>query len=244
MTPAELCAEIDSIAMGDFQPFLGSLVSAHDLWPAVTADALLDKPMREAIRKRFIDRFKHFDDAAAYSSWMKWYLNVFVPPVMLADLLVDRPVDVDLTALRFVLTDEWVVGAVVISRVCEGYEEDPFRRFKPLMFGHFAPLIDLWTTRTGVSPQVLWSNVGNTFEAMLRRIEGAIGPSRRLMNAQRLLDEPKWDGQPNPLYGAIQYAAINGAPVRTRRVCCLQYRLPDRCFCKACPVTSEQRVSH
>ena len=65
MTAAELCAEINSLANDDLQPFLGSLVSAQDLWRSVTAEALLDRPMREVIRAHFSSRFKSCNSRAA-----------------------------------------------------------------------------------------------------------------------------------------------------------------------------------
>lgn len=98
--------------------------------------------------------------------------------------------------------------------------------------------------RAGLSPRVLWANVGNTFEAMLRRIEGVSGPSLRLKEARRLLDERDWGGVPNPLFGVVRYATEYKTPIRFRRVCCLQYRLPDRCFCKACRVDEAHRAQH
>jgi ferric iron reductase protein FhuF len=109
-----------------------------------------------------------------------------------------------------------------------------------MVFDHFAPLIAMWCSRTEVTARVFWSNVGNTFEAMLRRIETVSGPSERLSEAQRLLATPDWLGERNPLFDAVRYLS-DGA--RRRRVCCLQYLLPDRRFCKACPI-EEARAVH
>ena len=95
----------------------------------------------------------------------------------------------------------------------------------------------MWCERTEVTARVFWSNVGNTFEAMLRRIEAVSGASDRLSEAQRMLSVPTApSGEPNPLFDAVHYVLEDGAPMRRRRVCCLQYLLPDRRFCKACPI--------
>ena len=85
--------------------------------------------------------------------------------------------------------------------------------------------------------RVLWSNVGNTFEAMLAKVEAVSGRMDRLEDARWLMDQPLWnDGRPNPIYAAVHYVERAGESIRLRRVCCLQYLLPDRRFCKACPV--------
>lgn len=147
-----------------------------------------------------------------------------------------------LDRLRFILSDDGRVSAVQLdgsSIVSTG--TDPFTRFAPLIFDHFEPLIAMWSERTDVTRRVYWSNVGNTFEAMLRRIESVTGMTPRLREAQRLLDEPLWpDGRINPLAGAVHYEN----DIRLRRICCLQYLLPDRRFCKACPIDEAQALHH
>ena len=237
MTPDEVCAAINELAVADgYQSFGGRLVIGRDPRATVPAGALLDAAMREAVQARFARRFEVFDRRAVHSIWMKWYLNAFIPPVLLADVVLGQTIAVELPALAFVISEDSRVEAVRISDVSDSAGEDPFRRFRALVFHHFAPLIEMWCVRTDVTARVFWSNVGNTFEAMLRRIETVSGPSPRLAEAQRLLDEADFLGEPNPLFRAVHYVSENGADVRLRRICCLQYLLPDRRFCKACPV--------
>jgi siderophore-iron reductase FhuF len=121
---------------------------------------------------------------------------------------------------------------------------DAFGRFGHIVFDHFDALIEFWSARSDVTRRVLWSNVGNTFEAMLAKVESVSGRSDRLDQARWLLDQPFWkNGRPNPLHRPIYYAKQGDEIVRRRRVCCLQYLLPDRRFCKACPVGGEIRSS-
>jgi ferric iron reductase protein FhuF len=201
--------------------------------------------MRTAIEARFSQRFDNFDPRAVHSIWMKWYLNAFLPPVLLADLLLMRTLPVSLAGTRFIMGDDMRVAAIRIS----GAGEDtttagPFDRFESLIFDHFEPLIESWVTRTDVTRRVFWSNVGNTFEAMLRRVEAASGRSERFDQAQSLLSEPYWrGGRENPLFDAVHYPAEADMPVRRRRVCCLQYLLPDRRFCRACPIEEARLIS-
>jgi ferric iron reductase protein FhuF len=95
----------------------------------------------------------------------------------------------------------------------------------------------LWSARSDVTRHVLWSNVGNTFEAMLAKVEAVSGRTERLDGARWLMNQRLWkDGRSNPLHDAIHHVRRGDANIRLRRVCCLQYLLPDRRFCKACPV--------
>jgi ferric iron reductase protein FhuF len=244
--PGDVFQAIDCLAVGDYASFAGRLVGGDDPRPTVGADALLDGPMRAAIEARFARRFDRFDPRAVHSIWMKWYLNAFLPPVLLADLLLLRRLPVALDDIRFIIGDDMRVAAVRIEGVArETSEADPFGRFASLIFDHFEPLIAMWVSRTDVTRRVFWSNVGNTFEAMLRRVEAVSGSFARLEQARGLLNAPAWrDGRPNPLFDAVYDAAENGTLERRRRVCCIQYLLPDRRFCKACPVAEARSASH
>jgi ferric iron reductase protein FhuF len=239
----DICGAIDEVAVGEYATFAGRLVGEHDPRATVAADALLDTAMRAAIEARFARLFDAFDARAVHSIWMKWYLNLFLPPVLLADIVLKRSMPVALETTRFVIGDDSRVAAVRIgggSQDTAGAE--PFDRFASLIFGHFQPLIEMWSRRTDVTRRVFWSNVGNTFEAMLRKVETVSGPSDRLSEAQRLLDQPRWGRKPNPLFDAVYYVSESGAPVRRRRVCCVQYLLPDRRFCKACPIEEARAI--
>jgi ferric iron reductase protein FhuF len=231
-------ATIDQVTVGEYVCFAGGLVGQDDPRTSVPADALLDDAMRARIEARFAARFDHFDPRAVHSIWMKWYLNIFMPPLLLSDLFLMRSLPVEIDRISFIVGDDTRVTAVKLGDIGEDTSRaDPFGRFQRLIFAHFDPLIEIWSTRTEVTRRVFWSNVGNTFEAMLRRVETVSGPSERLQQARQLLREPIWsDGRPNPLYDAVFDVIEAGVPERRRRVCCLQYLLPDRRFCKACPV--------
>lgn len=242
--PIAIHREIDDLAMAHEGTacFAGALIGVDDPRPTVTADALLDDGLRARVHDRFAQRFGSFEERAVHSIWMKWYLNALLPPVLLADVLLQRSLSLKLRDVRFVIADDGRISAIgVQDESIDTAGIDPFTRLAPLIFEHFEPLIDILSARSDVTRRVYWSNVGNTYEAMLRRIESVAGASPRLAEAQQLLETPRWpDGRPNPLAGAVHYQN----DIRLRRICCLQYLLPDRRFCKACPIDEAQAIHH
>jgi ferric iron reductase protein FhuF len=236
--PDDVFRAVDRLTVGEYAAFAGHLARPDDLRPSVPAEALLDASMKAAISARFARRFQDFDARAALSIWIKWYINVIVPPALLCDLLLRLRLPLSLAHTAFIIGDDSRVAAVKIGGSPDDVTgADPFDRFRHLIFDHFEPLIELWSARSNVTRRVLWSNVGNTFEAMLAKVEAVSGRIDRLEEARWLMDQPLWnDGQPNPIYAAVHYETRAGESVRLRRVCCLQYLLPDRRFCKACPM--------
>jgi ferric iron reductase protein FhuF len=200
--------------------------------------------MRAAIAARFTKRFQDFEPRAALSIWIKWYINVILPPTLLCDLLLRLRLSLGLKHTAFIIGDDARVAAVKVGAPPDDVAgADPFDRFGHLIFGHFEPLIELWSARSDVTRRVLWSNVGNTFEAMLAKVEAVSGQTDRLGDALWLMNQQSWkDGRLNPLCGAVRYVRRGDANIRLRSVCCLQYLLPDRRFCKACPVDDTDRT--
>ena len=235
---SDLVRRLDALTVDTFARFSGCIAGGDDDRPTVSADALLHTSMRQSISDRFRGRFAFFDERAVHSIWMRWYLHVLVPPFLLADILLDWTLPVALEDVRFIVGPDARIEAVkLLSAGQDTGGVEPFVRFRELIFSHLAPLIEMLAERTSVTRRVYWSNVGDEFEAMLRRIEQIAGRPPRLLEAQDILEQQTWPGnQANPLFNAVIYKSNNPSP-RVRRICCLQYLLPDRRFCSACPVT-------
>jgi ferric iron reductase protein FhuF len=243
--PGDVFHGVDRLTVGAYASFAGCLARPDDPRQSVPAAALLDASMKAAMSARFARRFEDFEPRAVLSIWIKWYINVILPPTLLCDVFLGLRLPLSLAHTGFIVGDDARVAAVKIDGSPEDVADaDPFDRFGHLIFDHFEPLIELWSERSDITRRVLWSNVGNTFEAMLAKVEAVSGRTDRVDGARWLIDQRLWkDGRPNPLHGAIHYVKRGDADVRLRRVCCLQYLLPDRRFCKACPVEeTEPRI--
>jgi ferric iron reductase protein FhuF len=235
---SDIVRRLDALTIDKFARFSGCIAGRDDDRPTVSADALLDSSMRQSITDRFKGRFAFFDERAVHSIWMRWYLHVLIPPFLLADIMLDWTLPIALENVRFIVgTDARIEAVKVLSAGENTGGVEPFLRFRELIYGHLAPLIELFAERTSVTRRVYWSNVGDEFEAMLRGIEQIVGPLPRLLEAQHILEKRTWLGnRANPLFNGVIYKSGIPNP-RVRRICCLQYLLPDRRFCSACPVT-------
>jgi ferric iron reductase protein FhuF len=236
--PSDIFSAIERVTVGEYASFAKHLARPDDPRPSVAVGALLDTSMKDAINARFSKRFHDFEPRAALSIWIKYYINLIVPPALLCDLLLRFRLPLSLANIAFIIGDDSRVAAV---KICEPPVNvdvaDPFDRFGHLIFDHFEPLIEMWSVRCDITRRVLWSNVGNTFEAMLGKVEAVSGRMDRIDGARWVMSQRLWkDGRPNPIQGAVHYVNQGDADTRLRRVCCLQYLLPDRRSCKACPV--------
>jgi ferric iron reductase protein FhuF len=176
----DLIRAIDRLTVGEYSSFAGHLVGADDSRPSVGADALLDASMRAIIKARFERRFQDFGPRAALSIWVKWYVNSVLPPTLLCDLFLQLRVPLGWEHIAFIIDDDARVAAVKIYGLPEDISaNDAFSRFGHIVFDHFDALIEMWSARSDVTRRVLWSNVGNTFEAMLANVESVSGRSNR-----------------------------------------------------------------
>jgi ferric iron reductase protein FhuF len=192
---SEIVNRLRGLTVGEYARFAGQIAACDDERMTIDASALLDDSMCHAISERFARRFAVFDKRAVYSIWMKWYLNILIPPFLLADIMIDWTLPVALQDVRFVIRSDARVEAVKLPGIGHNTRGvDPLVRFRELIFGHLAPLIEQLSERTDVTRRVYWSNVGDEFEAMLRRIERTSGQLPRLHEAQDLIEKPFWRG--------------------------------------------------
>lgn len=203
---------------------------------------LLDRSMIEAVETRFQRRFDVFDMRAVLSIWTKWHLTAILPSLIAATIYLDRQLPVKLDDVHFIISPDQRSEAIRLKDLgVEAPFTCPFSAFEALVFDHLTPLIDIFAAKTRLTRRILWSNAGNTFEAVLGRLARDLGASERLDAARKLTSEPFWpDGRTNPLYDAVRYIGVEKE--RCRRICCIQYLLPDRRFCKACPLPPERRA--
>jgi ferric iron reductase protein FhuF len=174
--PSDVFRAVDRLTVGEYASFAGHLARPDDRRPCVPAEDLLDASMKAAISARFAMRFQDFEPRAALSIWTKWYINVILPPALLCELFLLLRLPLALAHTAFIIGNDARVAAVKIGMLADDATvADPFDRFGQLIFDHFEPLIQLWSARSDVTRRVLWSNVGNTFEAMLAKVEAVSG---------------------------------------------------------------------
>lgn len=233
---------IDALApifIGPLSDFADRLVLADDPRPGVRGSDLLDPAVLGPILERFARRYDQPEPRAVASQWAKWHFWMLLTPVVSASLLLEHGLPTDLDEVEVIVAPD---GQTTAFKLPHGggraAPADGFERFGPLVDGHIEPLIRALATQSGATAKVLWSNVGNLFENLLRQIETsgmARGPGPA--QARALLASRDWPGRrANPLFEPVRYVERDGERKRLRRVCCIRYLIPSLDLCSTCPL--------
>ena len=234
MAAAEtLLADLDAVLHGDLAPFRPGLASADDERGLPSA-ALLTPAAIDAILAWYAARLGPTDRRAALSIWAGWHFQAVLPPILAANILLDRSPTLDLERVGFILSPDHKATRITIPGDVEDLTRaDGHARFAGLIDRYLTPLVGLLARRADVTERVLWSNAGHIFEAFLGKIEHVAEGRRGYQQARRVLAMPaRLDGTPNPLHEPVRYH--DGR--RIRRVCCMRFLFPDGKICSVCPM--------
>lgn len=190
-------------------------------------------------------RYPGGDRRAVASLWAKQHFATLLPPFLALSLIAEQEIDIDLGAIGCTFSADGVTARIHLRDVGRpASPADGFSRFQPLIDGHLEPLIKSLSLASGASRKVLWSNAGNMFDFIAKRIERAVGRRPPVVDALALMASRRLpDDRPNPLFDPVRYRDRPGSGERLRRVCCIRYLIPDLGYCSACPLPAAQ-ASH
>jgi ferric iron reductase protein FhuF len=223
---------------GDLAVYADRFVLAHERPPACPGTDLADPERLAMLLARFgARRYPGGDRRAVASLWAKQHFATLLPPFLAIALLAEHEIDIGLDTIGCSFSDEGVTQSIHLADAGRPAQpSEPFRRFLPLIDGHLTPVIAALAATSGVSRKVLWSNAGNMFDFIVRRIERAIGTRPPVADALALMAAKRLpDDRPNPLYDPVRYPGGEG-PARLRRVCCIRYLIPELGYCSTCPL--------
>lgn len=254
MSGARLAEELEALFDGRLSHCRGMLAPPGDERPFAPAADLLEPGSLEEVLVRF--RRSHgggADRRVVASLWSQWYFGTLVPPAVAAGVLRRRVLPLGIRDLGVLLDEE--TGRPMAFRLPHGGRIDadasPFERFRALVRDHLAPLTETLAPHVGLSPDAVWTNAGRYVQWILDEIAGTDLVARidgeeeeeeerpsGVARTRRLLDAETWpDGWENPLHGTIRYVEEGGERIARRRVCCLQYLVPELDGCGAlCPL--------
>lgn len=233
-----------SLFAGDLAVYGDRFVLASDMPPASPGSDLVDAERMAQLLSRFAEqRYPGADRRAVASLWAKQHFATLLPPFLAIALVAEHDIDVCIEAIGCTFSSDGVTQRIHLRDAGKpAAPADPFARFLPLMDGHLAPLISMVAAASGISRKVLWSNAGNMFDFIVRRIEQAIGSSGPVADALMLMTARRLpDGRPNPLWDPVRYPDYGDGPRRLRRVCCIRYLIPDLGYCSTCPLPEARR---
>ncbi len=207
---------------------------------AIPLSDLFDAQRLRQSLYQFRPDLKGEDERALLSIWSKYYFLRLLPPVLAANLILQRelPLSVDVLAVEvdaqglpgvFVLPDD---GQQLVASA------HPLSRFEAIMRDNLQPVITAWRQALGLSPRVLWSNASRYIHWFTGELKGAGLPEMFWAPGLALLDQPTFEnGDKNPLFGAYQdrMNANTGTVITVRRTCCIRFRLPETGLCEDCP---------
>ncbi|MGO1081155.1 siderophore-iron reductase FhuF [Inquilinus sp. CA228] len=233
---------IDALApifIGPLADVADRLVLADDPRPSMPGSDLLDPAVLGPILERFAGRYDQPEPRAVASLWAKWHFWMLLTPVVAASLLLEHELPTGLDEVEVVLAPDGQTTAFKLQHGgSRAAPADGFERFGPLVDGHIDPVIRALAAQSGATAKVLWSNVGNLFENLLRQIEDsgmARGPGPA--QARALMASRDWPGRRgNPLFEPVRYVERDGEQKRLRRVCCIRYLIPSLGLCSTCPL--------
>lgn len=200
---------------------------------------LTDTGRLSQLLSRFAEqRYPGGDRRAVASLWAKQHFATLLPPFLALALIAEREIDLDLDAIGCTFSADGVTTRIHLSDAGRpAAPADASSRFLPLIDGHLEPLIRSLALASGTSRKVLWSNAGNMFDFIVRRIEQSLGPRPPVGDALALMASRRLpDDRSNPLFDPVRYRDRTGSGERTRRVCCIRYLIPDLGYCSACPL--------
>jgi len=203
---SEIAEAVATLTIGPYALFAANLAGSGDRRISTRADQLLNRKMRGHLIASM--GRSNLGTQAMYLTWIERFAEIFLPPLLLADILLRRSPLTSLHRLKFITSSAgWVTGYKIFGR-----DDIPHRRtffrFEKLIFHHLVPLVDLWSERTEISQAVIWGSVAKVFNDTLQTIEEASGLTERLIEARALLNEPIWpDGNENPLFNRMAGSA-------------------------------------
>lgn len=210
----------------------------------------------------------------AAALWAKYYCQVTYPVVLAAMSLGGLGLDVSLAKTKIVLsraagtkpmdgkncpvrvifedgpavvyaprceTPELAANALPVESVAELQQ----RVCRALFVEHYQPLFEAFQAATGVSPKVLWGNLGYGIHQLASYLHETLGCEAALReDAPVLLETPEngWIAPgKNPLYQPVRQRPLEfvgkPGPDQIRTSCCLWYKVPGAEKCGTCPLS-------
>jgi ferric iron reductase protein FhuF len=196
---SDIARAVAALTVGPYAAFAGFLAQRCDQRVAVRAHDLLDRTMRS--RLAAATDGEEYSAKALHLQWIERFAEVFLPPILLADVLLKRSPLVDLDRLEFVVGADGLLNAYRILGSDDIPHSRALFRFEKLVFHHLLPLVELWAERTGIPQRVMWASIAREVEATLETIQDVSGVTERLVEARDLARATIWpNGRANPLF--------------------------------------------
>lgn len=200
------------------------------------ADRLDDTGAFDRALRAFAAGYVEPDRAALVSFWSMYYLAALIAPAAAGLLCRDQALPVGFDEVGVAFDARGLASFRLADAGSPGASHG--RRFDLLVEGHLAPFVTLCAARGGLAPRVVWSNAAVVLNWVLDELLAADTLPAARAEAEALLDGRA---------GACRLAhplKTRADGTRTRRVCCLRFRLPGVASCGSlCPRTLDRSLA-
>lgn len=238
---------------GPLRPY-GERVCLKDAPYAAAALPALDTPQSGLDRQwatACLDRFAHAracsDAPALAAAWFRDYTLALLPSALVAAARHRHSLPFDAAQLRWQGDEDGRLLRIVLPH--DGaIEGDGLRAARPpglpallspLLGMHLAIVASALADSARVAPRLLWCTAGVAAHGVARHLAAhpALGVAARAEISAWMREPLSTDGLRNPFHGAFRPGAEPGVPgvAPVRRICCLNYRLPEGGLCRTCP---------
>lgn len=241
-TDAAPSKPFESAFVGRLSGLASSLVIGSDDISAIRGDQLILPDAISDRLQRFSSAFPHATRQSLVTLWMRWHALRLLAAVVIPALAIDRRLPVRLDECSVVFSNELAYPqAIQIADSTSMFgTDDPFSRFDVLMWQHLDPFIAALAYHGRTSAKLLWGNTAIQFDWFVQQIALEMTEQGLPLHcdAQALFSARLWpDGRPNPLFEPWRAVPAGCDRPRTRKVCCLYYKLaPDNELCGDCPI--------
>ncbi len=237
---AKLEALCEALFAGPLGHWAGSL-TFRDHPDAIDATELVSRDVFESLLTRFSRAYPGADRLALTSFWSQTYFAKLIILLTAFCLTVQRPVALDVGALRVRFCPE--TGAPLSFHLRSGGPaRTPERLVKALYEEQVAGMVALLRRHSGLSARLLWENAGSYGMWVLGEIVRRDPGSSPV--AMGLLRDGQWPRAGCTMLMHMKRAACESRPC-LRRVCCLRYRLPGVARCAGtCPLADQDGAAN
>jgi ferric iron reductase protein FhuF len=222
---------LDSVKLGEEAPASSMTL---DRWSTPENFARLNAQYADYIYREHGEMER--ENKPLQSLWAQWYFGLVLPPMMMALLIENRPLDCspEHCHVEFHETGRPATFWFDVREDEEARFLSPQRRMDRLIQQHLIPAVRAIEQHGDINGKLIWSNTGFAVHWFLGELAPLLGKSLHAeLEHAFFFSKTLLDGSDNPFYRTM----LPRDGEMQRRTCCQRYRLPEVERCGNCTLS-------